>query len=417
MNMRIAARNLLRNRWRSALTAGGISVAVAMIVWFSHFSTAMVGQMVASVTDAELGDAQINSKEYVEERSLYAAFEVSPDRLSQLRKLEGVAGAAPRVQAFGLVGHEKHSAVARIVGVDAAAESLVTATATRVDSGEWLSESPAAPPAAREVVLGKTLAAQLEVGVGDELVVFLQAADGSLGNDLLKIRGIAATGNSNLDRMAVWMHLADVQWLTALEGRAHEIAIATEQGVDVADVVAAATTVLADDTLVARTWYEIMPEFYSIVQLSTQSMWIFYIVIFLIAGLGIMNTQRMTALERRREFGVLLAIGTTPGRLGRQVIAEAVLLTLLGAVLGVVLGGLASWYHQIHGLDMRSMASGESGELNYMGVAFDRFYFHVNASDMLTPLGVVTFVGLLCGVWPAISSARLDMPRAISGRT
>lgn len=411
--LRIALRTLSRNRWRSVLTAGGVAMAVAFIVWVVHMSNGMYDQMVASVTDAELGDIQIHATAYVEEQNLYNALDASSVDLEAIRGLDTVAGAAGRVQAFGLVGHEKHSLIARIIGIDVAAERAVTSTHASISSGEWLSEAPEAPPAPREIVVGAGLARQLSVGVGDELVVFLQAADGSLGNDLLKIRGVATTGNSSLDRMAVWMHIEDVQYLTALHGRYHEVAIALERGVDVEEGQRQVTAIAGSEELAVRSWQEILPDVYGLIKLSESSMWIFYVIIYFIAALGILNAQRMAALERRREFGVLLAIGTSPRRMVAQVVAESVVLTLAGAVVGAILGTLVCWYHQEVGFQFA--ADGET--FQYMGVELGTIWFQLSLVDILMPLLHLAVVGLLCGLWPAISSARLDMPRAIAGRT
>ncbi len=199
MTIGIAARNLLRNRWRTALTVGGVAVAVGVVIWMAHLMGGMNHIMAQSATAVELGDAQIHSAAYIEERNLYNAFPVEAAPLDAIRETSGIKGASPRVVAFGLVGHETHSQVARIIGVEPAAEALVSTTPGRVKDGRWLGPPPK-PPAPREVVLGSTLAELLDVKVGSELVVLLQAANGSLGNDLLKVVGVVKTGNSDLDR-------------------------------------------------------------------------------------------------------------------------------------------------------------------------------------------------------------------------
>lgn len=417
MTFSIALRNLRRNPWRTGLTVGGVAMAVAVVVWMAHLMGGMTHVMAQSVTAIELGDAQIHSADYVEERSLYNAFPMEAARLPAIRALPGVRGASARVVAYGLVGHEKHSQVARILGIDPDAERQVTRTADRVSDGRWLGPPPE-PPAPREVVLGQTLAKQLKVKVGDELVVLLQAANGALGNDALKIVGLARTGNATLDRSAVWMHIADVQWLTATDGRAHEIAIATDRGADLAAVVAAVrATADPSAKLVARAWYDIVPELHQLLQMSQNSMWILYLVVYFVAALGILNTQRMNALERRREFGVLLAIGTTPARLARQVIAESVVVCGIGGVVGALAGTAISAYHAASGFDWRVFAPGVEGEFTYMGVTFDVMYFQLDVGDIVTPAVVVLLVGVLCGLWPGVSSARLHVARAIAGRS
>ena len=170
MSLSLALRNLMRNRWRTGLTAGGVAMAVSVVIWMAHLMGGMLHVMSQSVTAVELGDAQIHSAAYVGERSLYNAFPTEAARLDAVRAVPGVKGASARVLAYGLVGHEKHSQVARIVGVDPDAERQVTRIPERVAEGRWLGPPPE-PPAPREVVLGKTLADQLKVKVDRKSVV------------------------------------------------------------------------------------------------------------------------------------------------------------------------------------------------------------------------------------------------------
>lgn len=434
MNLRIAVRSLLRSRWRSVLTAGGIATAVALIVWTTAMMDAFMDQMIDSVTDTELGDAQITTRGYAEDKSIFMALSLDDAKLDSVRKIEGVRGASPRVVTYGLIGGDEQSETARVLGVDPAGEKAISSVPERVIHGAWLDQEPPADyddadeRIARQVVLGRGLAKQLGVGVGDELAVFLQAATGMPSDDKLVVVGLVASGSSALDRIGAWMHLADVQMLTALEGRAHEVVLSTERGVDLERVVADVRAIVSvipepDDEdakaqlPLVRKWDEIVPELAQLVQMSESSSWIFFIVIYFVAALGVLNTQRMAALERQREFGILLAIGTTPRRLASQVLTESVLLTAAGSVLGGILGALATLYHQRVGMDLTSYGS-EGGEgLSYMGVTFERLYFHFQMSDLILPFVLMLGVGILCGLWPAIKSARLDMPRAISGRT
>jgi len=429
MMFRLALRNLLRNRWRSGLTLGGIILATGLTVWVQAFFGAYLGQMVDGMTGVQLGDMQVHTKAYVDEPSIYYGFDVAAEQLDELNGIEGVAGAAPRIHAFGLVGDERASVVAMVVGVDPTREPTVTTVQDKLTKGRWLSATPpkrltrdeldAGKKSPREVIIGATMAKQLKVELGDSLVIFANAAGGFLGDDSLEVVGVFKSGNSDLDRMGAIMHIEDLAWLTALEGKAHEVALKFDKGVALEKVADAVRTTLpkpevADEegtaTLVGRTWKQIIPEVNQLVEVSSNSVWIMYLIIFLLAGLGILNTQRMSALERRREFGVLLAIGTTPGHMGRMVMAETITITMVGAILGAAAGMGLVYYHSVVGFDMGT-------EFSYGGVTFDStFFFNVSADILVAPLSVLTVVGLLCGIWPAVSSARLNMVSAIAGR-
>lgn len=417
LELRLAVRNLRRNRWRTALTLGGIAVATALLTWMSGWIAGMEVQMISAATAVELGQIQVASPEYTESPSIYDAMDEDEALLERIEDVAGVQGAAPRLRLFGLIGHERRSQVARLNGVDPAREADVSLLDEAVVEGRWLSATPPDYPAPREVVLGDAFARLLGVGLGDELVLFVNAADGSLGNDLLVVVGLLRTGNSAIDRMGAYIPLADAQYLAALDGRAHEIGLRVDAYERAPAIAAAVAGVLPAEQYRVRAWQEVLPELSTMLELNDRSIWIMVFIIYLIVALGIVNTQRMSALERRREFGVLMATGLTPGRLGRMIMAETLTISLLGGVIGVALGTLITWYHATYGLDMTAMSSTADG-FSFMGVSFsERIYFVLDAKGATIPLTAISIVAVVCGLWPAWSSARIDPNRAIAGRT
>jgi len=430
ISAKIGFRNLARNRWRSGLTLGGIAISVGFMVWILGFMEGWLGAMVRGATAVETGQVQVHTEGFADNPRVYRSFPVDQALLSSVRGVEGVVGVSPRVKLNGLVGHEEKSVVARILGVDPVLESETTPVVRSVAQGRWLSDYPAEYPAPREVVLGAGVARQLQVGVGDELVVFLEAADGSLGNDLLEVVGTVETGNTAIDQMTVYMHLQDARFLAALDGQAHELAIATtnllgarETAGRVAEALGAYTrgvspgeaTTGDPDALLVRPWQEILPSIYQMLTLSRQSNWMTYLLIYLVAAIGLLNTQRMSALERKREFGVLMAIGMRPRRMFRMILVESLVLGSLGGMIGTALGSLVTWYHATAGLDLALFT--QHGEFTFMGVAFSgRMYSILTPMAALQPILVMVLVAFLAGLWPAIKTARLDPAPTIAGR-
>lgn len=430
ISAKIGLRNLARNRWRSGLTLGGIAVSVAFMVWILGFMEGWLGAMVQGATAVETGQVQVQTVGFADNPRVYRSFPVDQAMLDAVKGVEGVVSVSPRVKLNGLIGHEEKSQVGRILGVDPILEAETTPVAEAVVEGRWLSTVPAEYPAPREVVLGEVMARQLQVGPGDELVVFLEAADGSLGNDLLEVVGTVRTGNTAVDRMTVYMHLADARFLSALEGQVHELAITTTNLLEarvtaarIAAVLGARTRGVAagedgsedPDALLVRPWQEVLPSVYQMLTISRQSNWMTYLLIYLVAAIGLLNTQRMSALERKREFGVLMAIGMRPRKMFRMILTESLVLGTLGGLLGTVLGAGLTWYHATAGLDLALFT--EHGEFTFMGVAFSgRIYSILTPVAAIQPIVVMVLVAFLAGLWPAIKSARLDPAPTIAGR-
>jgi ABC-type lipoprotein release transport system permease subunit len=427
-SVKLGIRNLARNRWRSGLTLAAIAVAVGLMVWTIAMYEGWITQMVRGATAVEIAQVQVQTAGYVESSRIYESFPLTNEMVAQIRGVSGVVALSPRIKANGLLGNEQRSQVVRLLGVDPAMEAATTPVRDGLIEGRWLADEPAADPAPREVVVGSGVAQQLRVGIGDELVAILEAADGSLGNDLFVVVGVVRTGNTAIDRMAAYLHLTDAQFITALDGQVHEISVATADltaARATADSVAQAIGAVAiatddaatmdEDQIVVRPWQEIVPAIDQMILLFRRSYWFMYLVLYLIAAIGILNTQRMSALERRREFGVMMAIGMRPRRMFGTLQVETTVLGMLGALVGAVLGGLLSWYHATVGLNLSMFT--DSGSFSYMGVAFsDRLMFELAPHMVIQPVLVMIGVALVSGLLPAWKSARIDPAPTISGR-
>ena len=173
---------------------------------------------------------------------------------------------------------------------------------------------------------------------------------------------------------------------------------------------------VAEDVLVVRPWQDILPALDQMILLFRRSYWFMYLIIYLVAAVGILNTQRMSALERRREFGVLQAVGMRPARLFRTLQCETVALGVAGALTGALLGGLLAWHHATAGFDMTLLS--DQASFSMMGVAFsDRLYFVLTPAALAQPVAVMAVVALLSGLVPALAAARIDPAPTIAGRT
>lgn len=433
ISIKLGLRNLFRNRWRSALTLAAVAVAVGLMVWTLGFYEGWIQQMVRGATGVETLQAQIHTAGYIEAPRAYRSFEVNDEVLHRILAVPGVEGVSPRVELSGLLGNEDRSQVARFIGVRPELEAAATPVTDGLVAGRWLSSSPAPDGSPREIVLGQGLARQLRVEPGAELVTFLEAADGSLGNELLRVVGVVRTGNTAIDRMAAYLHLEDAQFVGALEGRAHEIAIRAgdlDEAATLAAAVAAELGIRAgapeegavergevdSEELVVRPWQEVIPSMAQMLALFRQSYAFLYFIIYLVAAVGIINTQRMSALERRREFGVMIAIGMRPRRMFRTLVVETLVLGLAGALIGAAAGALLTWYHATAGFDMTVFT--DQATFSMMGVSFsERLYFDLTGRMVIEPVVVMLFVAALSGLAPAIRSARIDPAPTIAGRT
>lgn len=346
---RIGWRNVGRNRRRSLFTVGGLGLAYCAVVVMTGLARGMVAEMIGNGTDTLSGQIQVHARNYLPERSIYetvggsggtdvgaliAALEDDPD----------VEAAAPRVYGGGLVSAGDATVAAELIGIDPSREPAVAAiTATGI--------AGALPSAgANELWIGREMARQLEVGVGDEIVVVAPAADGSLGNDLFTVSGVFRSGLADLDARVAFVPLDAVQRLLVLDrSRVHEVAMRVDDPWRAPAAAVRLSGELGDrfGDLRIRAWTEFRPEMVEYAALFESVEWVLILVVFVMAVFGVANTMLMATFERRREFALLLALGVTPFGILRAVLWEAVALGGMSLVAGAAVTlPILVWWHR-----------------------------------------------------------------------
>ena len=402
LTLRLAWRNLWRNPRRTLITLAAIGLNAAILIASYSLMDGLILHTISNATNLVTGEVEIHAPKYLVNRSIYKSLK-DPQLILERLKKEGLPAAA-RSYGYGLLAHGTKSAGAMFWGVDPAREKQVFDLYKSILAGSFLADTPH-----KGMVLGRKLARSLEVQVGDEIVVVVQAADGSLGNDLYTVTGILKTAGDSIDRQAAIIHQQDFQNLYVSEGRIHEIAVNTRGALPLSEIAARAAKAAPGEEV--KTWRQLLPSLSDLVNLFSGSIVIFGMVFFLAGALGVMNTMLMATFERIREFGILKAIGTSPWRIMRDVAAEAMVMGLVATVLGGLLGLAMSWYLQVFGLDTSGLAGGYS----IGGVALDPVWrAAISLKTVVRPMLVMWAVCLLSSLYPAAIAARLDPVEAIS---
>ncbi len=255
------------------------------------------------------------------------------------------------------------------MGVVPDQEPKVTILNTEIAEGSYLT---ARMP--KGVVLGDKLASTIGIGVGSEVVLLTQAADGSIGDDVYTVVGISHSGLDAVDRALIIMSLSSLQNLLQLAPtRIHEVGIKLND-ITAATIVAEALQNQLDKTLPVRVmaWPELAPELANYVQFNRGVTFVLFIIFFLLAVIGVMNTMLMAVFERTRELGMLMALGMRPAQVIVLIMAEAAGLAAASLVVGGALGVPVLWYLQEHGL---ALGSATGGVISLAGVVVGHLWY------------------------------------------
>lgn len=401
LTLTLAWKNLWRNRRRTLISLAAMGTSCVALMVSIGLIDGLVGELKNNVTEVLCGDAQVHAPLYLAERSVDEALAPAEVEAVLAAARGAHVAAAARAIGFGLLAHEARSAGVQVFGVEPAAEVAFGGLSTRVAAGSFLSGQP------RQAVLGAKLARALEARPGDELVVVVQAADGSMGSALLKVTGVLAGVGDGVDRTLVLIDRAGFAELFATKG-VHEIALAAHQARPAEEVaqLARAAAPRAD----VKTWRQLLPQASSLESLLGVATWLLAFIFSLAAGLGVLNAMLMAQYERIPELGLLKALGTTPARIVGDVFVEALLLALVSVGVGLAVGALVVWYLQAVGLDVAGADRVSVGGVTFGTVWRARF----SVTMFLQPFLVTVLTALAAALWPAVKAARLDPVQALS---
>jgi putative ABC transport system permease protein len=412
---RIAWRNLWRNRRRTLITAGALAFGYLGSVLMVGISDGMTAQMIENGTGLVTGQVQVTARGYRPEQNLYATIGGDSGTdvaalLTRIRATPGVVAAAPRVYGAGLLSVKDRTSGVLLLGVDPGAESRVSRVLALMERGR-------APRVGEHAVaIGVELARKLGVQPGDELVLVAPAADGSLGNDLYRVSGIYKTGLADLDGAWAIVPLDVLQRLLALApDRVHEIAAAVQDPWSAPAVAAALDDHIgaAVPDASATPWTTFRPELASYAQLAKAGNGLIIAIVFVMAIFGVANTMLLATYERRREFAVVRALGTTPDGLARTVVFEGLVLGVVALGAGAILTApiLLWWHHAPPDL------SGLFGDFTTAG-ALIHPVLRVEYSTT-APIGAafaLLVTAVVAAVYPAWRAMRVPPADALAGR-
>lgn len=403
--MLIAGRNILRNRRRTAITAGGTAFGIVAFVFLFSFFDGFGEDLIENSTRYVTGHVQLERAGFRDDYAPELAFENTEDLLLRLRSVPEVAAAAPRVQVQALASSAAKSEGIMLIGIVPDAEREVTFIHRSIVEGQ-----PLAAGADRDIMVGRKLAEQLGVRLGEKMIVMAQTANGELGTAAYRVGGIFATESASFDGAMAFVTLPAAQSLLALGSRVSTINLRLRDRATLDDGgLPELRRRVAASSLSFAPWQALLPQIDEMVQLIRVMSNIMLAVAFFVIAMAIMNTVFMAVAERTREFGVMMALGTPPAAIQRVVVYETLVLMLLASFIGYGVGVLLVAYFGRQGIDLSGFFSGYSAIPGLTGVVHPKLF----AGHIGVP-GVVLFVAsVLVSLYPAARAARLDPVRAI----
>ena len=393
ITLRMAWRNLWRHKRRTWLTVGAMIFSNLILVFSISLQFGSYQMMIDNTLKSYTGHMQIQREGYNDEPKMRSSIDAIIPLANEVRQQLGSDTVAARGVAFAMTSSEERSYGLQIIGVEPAYEPNVSTLPGLINRGSYFTDNNA-----EEIVIGAVLARNLRVDIGDELILLGSGHDGSFAAGIAIVTGVFESGIADIDRSMAQLPIGYFQNLFGMDERGHNIII------NAADLSQASTIqhsieamLAAHDKLVVLDWEILQPGLKQAIQADFTSAWFMYGVLIVLVAFSVLNTQLMSVLERTREFGVMMALGVKPARLGSLVITETIVMSGLGLAIGAVLGIVLTWYLSIVGFSYPGMA--EMAERFNLP---DRMYPSLSLLSILLGPSIVFLFSLLASIYPAI---------------
>lgn len=398
----MAWRTLMRNKRRSVITAFSVAFGVLLSVTFTASGDYAYTNMINTSAVMGLGHLSVEHPAYQDTPTLDKRLPDAKAVQERALQIPGVTGAQVRIMGQAMFAGGAKSVGGAFIAIDPAQETQAHNIFLRtLIAGQCFSADEE-----HGVVVGAKMAEKLNLRLGKKLVFTMTDTDGELVSELARVRGIFKTGDDSVDGSVVLLPLALVRKGLGYEPNAASlVAIFLDDHRKAESVRGMLARFWAQNKEIAvLTWQESQPDLAGLIGVDRLFNYLLQFLVGLVIAAGIMNTLLMSVMERRREFGIMMALGMMPGQVVRLVLLESCWLGILGLILGVIITTPWFLYMATVGIDF----SGQIGEdYSAGGVLVDPVMkFRLYRESAMWIAGAVFSLTIVAGIFPAFKAGR-----------
>jgi len=403
-NLKLAWRNLWRNKRRTLITVASIFFGVLLSAYMTSMQEGSYDKMVEIVVKFYSGYMQVHNEDYWENKSINNSFDYDQALVDRIKKHPEIDFVIPRLESFGLASAGELTRGSAIFGIVPEVETQLTGIANKIVSGEYLRASD------NGVVIGDGLAKYLKLVLNDTLVIITQGYHGVSAAGKFPVRGIIKHVSPELNKSIIYMELKTCQSFLGAENKL------TSLVVNVADNDAMKRTLKKlkaeiKSPFSVMSWEEMQPEVVQQIESDRAGGIIMKAILYIVIAFGIFGTIMMMIAERRREFGVMISIGMQKRKLSVVLYIETLFIGLLGIFSGIAVSLPLLLIQAKNPIPL----TGDTAKL-MEDFGFEPYMFFSTAPEVFWQQAISVFVlTLLIGIYPVIASLRIKEIKALHG--
>jgi len=399
----LAWRNIWRNRRRTLITIFAIMFAVVVSIFSQSLNRGSHDIMIDNMVRYNTGYLQLQDYRFDDEPSLDNTFAFDEAVKKRAKNADPrIEMVLPRIETFMLAANDESTRGAMVSGIDLEKEHRFNALRDRKTSGRFFE------PGEQAAVLGQGLADRLGLGVGDTVALIGQGRFGMSASDLFEVVGIVAHPIREMNDQAAYLPLETAQSLLSAEGYITALLFALDHARHTESVAESLRDEFQGEALKVFTWPELMPELLDFIRFDMAGAYLMSTILYVVIGFGFFGTVLTMTMERRREFGVLIAIGMKRLRLAFVVFLETLCISIIGVLSGLGAALAVLYYFHLYPITLGGDAAEAIIEMGWdpvLPVSFAPGLFYTQGA-------IVFFIAMVIFLYPLVKIARMDVLEA-----
>jgi ABC-type lipoprotein release transport system permease subunit len=360
--------------------------------------------MIDNIVKFYSGYIQVHNEEYWDNKTINNTFIPSESLNKQIDEIPEITNYAPRLEFFALASSEDITRGSVILGIDPEKENQIT------EIGKWISEGEYLNKDDNGLLVGHDLAKYLQLTVGDTLVMIGQGYHGVSAAGKYPIRGILKFPSPELNKQSIYMDIGNCQEFFSCPGHLTSLVLMIKSQYQLPKAIRKLERVIESPYRV-MSWDEMHPDILQLVEADRAGGAYMKAILYIVIGFGIFGTIMMMMMERKREMGVMIAVGMQRYKLAIILFFETIYIGLIGVIAGFILSVPVIAYYYNNPIPI----TGDAGKtFTDMGIE-PLFYFSWLPSVFYNQVITVFVITAIIAFYPMITAGRMRIHLALRG--
>ncbi|MBL4715934.1 MAG: ABC transporter permease [Bacteroidia bacterium] len=350
MYLKLAWRNIWRNKRRTFITAGSILFAVFFAIGMRSMQFGTYDKSIENIVGFYTGYAQIHKLGYHDDPSINKCIEYTETLQNLSNNFGDEVTFIPRLESFALASYDIANKGVMLVGIDPEKEQTLTKLNKKLIDGDYITASD------KSVILTEGLAEYLKLKVNDTIVFISQGYHGVSAAGKYPVKGIVKFASPDLNQRLAFFPLKEAQWFYGADNMISTITLSLKEHKQLDYIIAKLEGIINTEEYEIIDWKTMIPEILQQIELDSKAGLIILFILYMIIGFGIFGTILMMTTERRYEFGILVAIGMKRYKLSIIVWLEVLMMAILGIIGGILISIPVTYYFHINPIEFTGEA-------------------------------------------------------------